>query len=283
MKIKEIIQAAVSRFANNEDARLATEVLLCHVQNLSKEELFTRADEEVSEKNVQRFWALFERFYAGEPVAYLTGSKEFYGLDFFVNKDVLIPRPETEHLIDEVVKFSEKRPGLKIIDVGTGSGCIAVTLAKSLESAKITAVDISEIALEVARKNAIRHKVQDRINFINSDLLEKVEGKFDVIVANLPYIGQEKFKFISREAFEYEPHVALFGGHDGLRLYERLFQQINARKMHPSLLIGEFGFLQGEEMLKLLQENFGAGRSARILKDYASIERMFMVASPEQV
>jgi release factor glutamine methyltransferase len=283
MKIWEIIQAAVFRLADAEDARLAAEVLLAHVLKCTKEEIFKNEDLELMPADEVLFSGFFDRFIAGEPIAYITGKKEFYGLDFFVNKDVLIPRPETEHLIDEVLAFaSRNRFELNIIDVGTGSGCIAVTLAKRLLNAKITAVDISEIALEVARKNASNHNVAGRIAFIHSDLFEKVVGSFDVVVANLPYIGREKFNSITREVLEYEPHVALFGGDDGLRLYEKLFQQMNARKKLPLLFIGEFGFLQGDKIRQLLDQYFGTC-SIAILKDYASIERMFMVVSPAHV
>ncbi len=291
MKISELIRDAVEELQRDASAglteasdpesfegRLAAEVLLAYVLNCGKEDLFTKDRLDVSSENEKKFRTLFRRFYSGEPVAYLTGMKEFYGLDFFVNKNVLIPRPETEHLVDSVLSWSQKNGEVpSILDVGTGSGCIAVSLAKKLLSVKITASDISPDALEVARINAKRHGVSDRITFVLADLMAGVEGSFDIIVANLPYIGKKKYNFISRETYEHEPHVALFGGEDGLQLYEKFFQQIAGRNLRPRLFLGEFGFLQGDDMRHLLSRYFSDAET-KIVKDYASIDRAFVVA-----
>jgi len=223
------------------------------------------------------FNALFERFCSGEPVAYLIGKKEFYGLDFFVDDSVLIPRPETELLVANVIEFCKgESGGVRILDIGTGSGAIAIALAKSLPQARVTAVDISEDALKVAYANARVHGVYDRVDFVRSDLLSNVDGSFDVVVANLPYIGLESNNFVSRETLEFEPHIALFGGNDGLDLYRKLFDQINAMEWRPKLLLGEFGFTQADLMRKLL-DKFFIQQQCLIQKDYASIERIFMV------
>ena len=181
--------------------------------------------------------------------------------------------------MDMVLKFAKLcSHNLRVLDVGTGSGCIAVTLAKKLPTALITGVDISEQALEVAEKNSNYHGVANNLRFQKSDLLENVTGAFDVIVANLPYIGEEKYNFVSRETKAFEPHVALFGGPDGLLLYEKLFSQLKLVSYKPNLLIGEFGFLQAEAMSQLLNKFF-VQESWRIIKDLASIERVFVVAS----
>lgn len=282
MTISEIIKKAVEKAGRTPENILSVEVLLAYCLDLEKEDLFMEPGRIVSPAEENRFVSLFERFIMGEPVAYLTGKKEFYGLDFDVDGNVLIPRPETELLVEKVLSVvPEKGAGVKILDVGTGSGCIAISLAKSLPYASITATDISAPAIEVAKKNALKHGVDSRINFVVTDLMENIDGPFDFVVANLPYIGKEKFNFVSREAEKYEPHVALFGGEDGLRLYDKLFRQLNSLKWRPRFFMGEFGFLQGDEMRRILSEHFG-GSGKEILKDYASIERIFVVGFDSQ-
>lgn len=255
---------------------LAGEVLLAHVLGTTKEDLFAHPQRPVTRRNSAVFAQLYRRLKAGEPLAYLTGTKEFYGLEFHVNPSVLIPRPETELLVDKILDFAAGEQRLKVLDVGTGSGAIAVSLAKNLLQARLVATDVSPKALEVARRNAEKHGVGDRVTFVEADLLAGMNGPFDVVVANLPYIGEEQFRFVSREAQEYEPHVALFGGPNGLALYKRLFAQLSAADWRPRLFLGEFGFLQGEEMRNLLN-TFFEQEEWRIEKDYASIERVFVI------
>jgi release factor glutamine methyltransferase len=278
MTISALINGALKEIGDSPENRLAIEVVLAYTLKMNKEQLFRSVLKKISEEDITAFMVLFERFKAGEPVAYLTGVKEFYGLEFIVNQNVLIPRPETEHLVDEVLEFVkiEQVKNLRILDVGTGSGCIAVSLAKHIPDAEITAVDVSGEALEVAKLNAEKHSVSNRIKISQSDLLENVHESFDIVVANLPYIGEKKFNFVSKEALEYEPHVALFGGENGLSLYEKLFEQMDKKSWKPRLLLGEFGFLQGEEVRALLNKYF-VQQSVRIVKDYASIERVFVV------
>jgi|WetSurMetagenome_2_1015567.scaffolds.fasta_scaffold65286_2 release factor glutamine methyltransferase len=278
--IREALVSAGERLKGLPDSGLASEVLLAHCLGIGREKLFRDIDSPAEDAFIARFLELADRHAGGEPVAYLTGLKEFYGMEFFVDHRVLIPRPETEHLIDEVlIKAAQIGEGCRILDVGTGSGCIAVTVAKKCMGSRVTAGDISEDALEVARLNAVRHGVQDRIEFVRSDLMDGIDGPFDIIAANLPYIGKEKYNFISREAAEFEPDVALFGGSDGLELYRRLFAQIRDSSWKPRYLFGEFGFLQGDELRALLTIYFG-GAKWEIKSDYASIERLFMVEFP---
>ncbi len=282
MTIGEILKMAVERAGRTPENILAAEILLAFCLNVEKEDLFMEPGLEVGSDAEMKFFELFERFFMGEPVAYLTGKKEFYGLDFYVDENVLIPRPETELLVEQILKLlPDKSAEVNILDVGTGCGCIAVALAKRLNNALITATDISESALAVAAKNAEAHSVGSRIRFAATDLIENIKGPFEIVVANLPYIGEKKFNFVSRSTEKYEPHVALFGGDDGLRLYERLFSQLNSKKWKPDFLLGEFGFLQGDEMRMLLQKHFGGARR-EILKDYALIERVFMVGFDPQ-
>ncbi len=243
---------------------------------MSREELFLAMGSELPVDIEKKFTSLLGRFEEGEPVAYLINNKQFYGIDLFVDERVLTPRPETEILVDKVLEYAKGRGELKVLDVGTGSGNIAIAVALNNPALQVSACDVSESALQVARINLERYNLQERVNLFNSDLLSGVTDRFDVIVANLPYIGTERFNFVSKETYDFEPHVALFGGQNGLQLYDKLFSQIAERDWRPSLLLGEFGFLQTEEMELLLDKYFKLERRF-IVKDYASIDRVFMV------
>lgn len=275
MTIAELLQ---QQQADRADS-LGVEVLLAHVLGVSRAYLMAHPEHQMKDGDELRFGELYARLREGEPVAYLTGVKEFYDLNFFVNSSVLIPRPETELLVEKVVDFVGDKP-LKIMDVGTGSGAIAVALAKNLPKATVVGIDVSEDALIIARKNTEYHGVS--VDFQCGDLLEGVNEPFDVVVANLPYIGEEQYRFVSRETEKYEPSVALFGGSDGLQLYKRFFEQLSQSTWKPRLLLGEFGFAQGEKMTELLN-TFFEHEDWRIEKDYALIERIFMVTFPSYV
>ncbi len=284
MTVQEYLDFAREKIPTYHGDFLGAEVLLSFVLGKNRDYLVTHPEAILTSEQESVLRELFVRFLKGEPVAYLTGEKEFYGLNFYVDKRVLIPRPETEMLVEEVIAFVSNlkkdawynnRP-LRIIDVGTGSGCIAISLAKHLPLENFTAGDISSEALQVAKNNAKRHEVYNRINFQVSDLLENISGDFDIIVANLPYIGVEKFNFVSRATREYEPHVALFGGEDGLVLYKKLFQQIVDRRFKPLLVLGEFGFLQVDFVRQILNTYFAQSQCV-IKEDLAHIERIFLV------
>lgn len=285
MNIRELFQECRVKMGPDGD-HLGAELLLAFVLGKDRAYLLAHADEVIAAEVLGRFYDLFGRMMAGEPVAYLLGKREFYGLDFFVDRRVLIPRPETEHLVEKILSYHRPLPlkdgtsaHLRILDVGTGSGCIAIVLAKHLPSAQVTGVDISEEALEVAKKNAEMHGVSERVKFFQSDLLASVQGPFDVVVANLPYIGEKRFSFVSKSAVDYEPHVALFGGDDGLGLYRKFFEQLAARSWRPRLLLGEFGFLQRDELESLFGACF-SNVSLGFEQDYAHIDRMFVVEFP---
>lgn len=287
MTLAENLQQAKQKLTSPDDF-LAAEVLLAFAIGKSREYLIAHADEQISPSHLADFEDLFQRFLGGEPVAYLTHVKEFYGLDFYVDKRVLIPRPETELLVEKVIEivnedglgtFQKTFQPVRILDIGTGSGCIAISLAKHLPQAIIQATDISEEALEVAKLNAQNLKLTNQPKFFQSNLLQNVEQPADIIVANLPYIGTERFAFVSKNARDFEPHVALFGGKDGLFLYEQLFQQLNEKPWKPQILLGEFGFLQTEELTALIKKYFPEAQ-LNFAKDYAHIDRIFMVKFP---
>lgn len=278
MNIQSLISEIKMKVGQEGDVSnfIAAEALLCFVLGKNKSFLISHAEFVLSEKQEKIFFELFSRLLKGEPLAYLINKKEFYGLEFFVDKRVLIPRPETELLVDTAIKCVKDYNKPRILDLGTGSGCIAVAIAVNLLNAKITAVDLHKEALQVAAINAYAQGVGARVTFVQSDLLQNLNEDFDLIVANLPYIGTKRFAFVNRESTEYEPHSALFGGEDGLRLYEGLFKQINQRGKLPKFLLGEFGFLQGQEVRALIKRYFPANQ-LEILEDYAKIERIFMV------
>ncbi len=277
MVIKNLISQATKELSGvTPTALLDCELLLAFILGEKREYLMAHDDEEVSPEDEKLFWSYVERVRNGEPIAYVIGEKEFFELDFFVDRRVLIPRPETELLVEKVLEFLDLKGGRKIIDVGTGSGCIGVAIARNLPgNEEIHMVDISEEALAVARMNAERHGVEDRVQLYQSDLLEEADDYYDVIAANLPYIGETKHRFVAENTEKFEPALALFGGEDGLRLYEKMFQQIEEREIGFKFLIGEFGFEQSEDLEKLLTKYFD-GRF-EIHSDLAGIPRFFTV------
>ncbi|MBD3328724.1 peptide chain release factor N(5)-glutamine methyltransferase [Candidatus Peregrinibacteria bacterium] len=273
MTIKELLKQAVKGSGSRE--LLGIELLLAHALKIERKDLITKSNDIVKANDIVTFQKSYFRFKKGEPVEHILGFKEFYGMPFKVNDKVLIPRPETEHLVEYVLKLIEGGGVKSALDVGTGSGCIAISIASNSEATRVAGCDVSLDALNVARENNAT-LANGMVELFQSDLLSDVSESFDVIVANLPYIGTEKFNFVSDEAKRYEPEVALFGGTDGLTLYEKLFEQIVELTERPKYLIGEFGFLQGDHMRALLNKYFEQ-YEWEIIKDYASIERMFVV------
>lgn len=264
MKIKDLLQTGGNS--------LEKEVLLSHILNKSREFLLTNPDYDVSNESCTRFYEDIRGHERGVPVAYLIKHKEFYGLPFYVDERVLIPRPETEFLVETIIDLVSSDKSLKkIVDIGTGSGNIAISLAKNLKNIEIYATDISDKALEVAKLNAER--LGAVVSFIRSDLLEELKDmEFDIIVANLPYIGTETNSFVSKETEEHEPHLALFGGSDGLELYKKLFKQVKGFKY----LMGEIGFMH-REALEILFKKYFPEAECEVLKDLAGLDRYFII------
>jgi release factor glutamine methyltransferase len=247
------------RSANVSAYTLAAELLLLHVVAKERDWLYAHPEARLSAEQQRNFLALLARRAAGEPVQHLTGDQEFWGREFEVNCDVLIPRPETEHLIEVTLdrlalrEVRAGRPqttdgaGIIIADVGTGSGCIAITLAKELPQARFYASDISQAALAVAKRNAAQHGVADRIHFANSNLLADARANdrqpawFDAIVSNPPYIGRREAASLEREVRDHEPPQALYGGEEGYELYGGLIAQSAAHLAPGGLLVLELG------------------------------------------
>lgn len=262
---------------------LDAEVLLTFAAGLDRLDIYRDPDRALSNDIQAAYKALVRERCGGKPVAYITGQKEFMSMEFTVNPNVLIPRPETEILaewvIDKAQKKSENNSNLVILDIGTGSGAIAVSLARFLPQAGILAVDISPEALEVARRNAEKNGVGDRITFIKSNLLEdaaiELNGKAAFVAANLPYIPSSDIPGLQREVAVFEPRLALDGGVDGLELYRKLIPQA-WEVLKPGGWLGmEIGTDQAEALMQLLSA--GGWGSLQVLKDYAGLDR-FVVA-----
>ena len=293
------------RDANVPSYTLAAELLLLHVLGRDRAWLYAHPEEVIPGNDAHRFLSLILRRAEGVPTQYITGKQEFWGLEFEVTPDVLIPRPETEHVIEvtlDRLAVREIRAGrkqtftgqdLQIIDVGTGSGCIAIALAKELPGARIVATDVSAAALTVARRNAARHAFSDSIQFIESDLLDYLAGgarhavpllgntstpdaahsrPFDLIVNNPPYVGRNEKETLMREVRDHEPEIALYGGEEGYELYADLIAQAAQHLKPGGILVLELGHNSLPAVQSLLDlpnwTNIG------VTKDLAGIDRV---------
>ena len=251
--------------------RLTAEVLLCHVLEVGKSFLYAHPEQCLQSEQWQRLRAGVERRCRGEPTQYITGVQEFRGLDFTVTPDVLIPRPETEHLVEEALARAQGAQA--ILDVGTGSGCVAVSIKKNLPSAKVVAGELSRAALRVAAENARR--LQSPVEFVRADLVEAFSaGSFDMVVCNPPYVPLADLPGLQRE-LRSEPSLALFGGEDGLRVYRR-FTSTVARILKPGgWLLLELGYRTRQAVEALLTG--GDWREPAVKADLAGIDRVLAV------
>ncbi len=269
--------------AGQDSDRLDTQVLLEHVLGIDRAILYTHPEREVTAEQEQRFLSLIERRTQGEPIAYLIGHEEFYGLDFLVDKRVLIPRPETEMLVETALLLLRERLATRqtplIADIGTGSGAIPITLA--VEEPRLPylyAVDISLDALAVAQQNCLRHSVEHRVRLLHGDLLTPLPEPVDMLIANLPYVGTDEVDVMTRDVLNYEPHQALFSGPNGLDVLQRFFEQVRSTeklKPHGTMLL-EIGYRQREPLTKLLSTIL-PDATVIFQKDYAGWNRMLQV------
>lgn len=286
MKITEYKNQARKDLGEQYDA-LEVDLWMGKVLNKGKEWLFVNSDFELDELQAQEFKRGIAELKKGRPLAQLTGVKEFYGLEFKVNEHVLIPRPETELIVDLAKDYIEKNfknGSVRILDIGTGSGCIISAVVSVLPNAKGVGLDISDDALEVAKENIKPLGLADRIEVRLGDLLNGVKEEFDVVLANLPYIGRKTFNYVAEDVAVFEPASALYAGDDGLDLYRKMFLQLNDLSWRPALMIGEFGAGQENEVSKILidsfsdnSKNFGKKFEFTIVPDLAGIPRMFVV------
>jgi release factor glutamine methyltransferase len=254
-----------------DEAAIDAEVLARHVLGWDRAGLITRGREAASRGFDEEFAALVRRRVQREPVAMIVGHREFWGLEFEVTPDVLVPRPDTEFVVDTAIDLAGTA-AVRIVDVGTGSGCIAVSLAVALPSATVVAVDISPAALAVARRNAERHRVLERMTFVESNLLERVPGAADLIVSNPPYIATQASSTLPPEVVRYEPHQALFGGEDGLDAIRRLLDTAAAHLAPTGRLVIEFGYAQEPDVEALAAEK--GWRVVSVRQDLQRIPRV---------
>ena len=211
----------------------------------------------LSEEEDNLFLKLINERLNNRPIAYIVGNREFMGLDFYVQEGVLIPRPDTEILVEEVIEIGKNKGEIEILDIGTGSGAITVSLAKYLDNANLTSVDISDIALEVGKKYAISNNVDNKIEFIKSNLFTEIDKdkKFDVIVSNPPYIRKKDVENLESQVKDFEPYTALEGGEDGLDFYRKITEQAKLYLKENGVLAYEVGHDQSEDVSKLMEIN----------------------------
>lgn len=279
----DAIRGAASRLrgADIADDRLEAELLLCHALGLTREALLARLRDPLDDETSRAFEGLIERRLAHEPVAYITGHREFYGLDLACTPDALIPRPETELVVELTLDWVKGHgpwaTEVCIVDAGTGNGAIAIAIAANQPDARVVAIDTSAAALRLARRNARAHGVEGRIDFACASLLDAVRGKADVVVANLPYIPTHEYRELAPEVREGEPEQALHAGPRGTELIEALLPQAAALLGEPGLLAAEHGWDQGELLREAARASFPGAR-IETRRDLAGEERVLVVA-----
>jgi len=279
MKVIDAINSAQRKLADAgiESARLDAEVLLAHYMNTERGELYLRRDDPVGEGIMRSLQCAAEWRSRGCPIAYITGTKEFWSIPIEVNESVLVPRPDTETLVEEALKLADKANGpMRILDLCTGSGCIAAALAKELPQAELVATDLSEDALEVAERNLAF--AEGRVKFIRSDLFAEMEERpgFDFIVSNPPYIREDEFAKLSREIVDFEPRRALAAGESGLDFVSRIIEDGHRFLTPGGWLLLEIGEGQTEGSISLATQA-GGYDTIRTAKDLAGTERVLML------
>ena len=255
MTIKQAITKGMIMLKSNnvESPKLKARLLLQYVLDKPRQYIIVYDNKEIDKQQQWQYFVNIEKLTKGIPLQHITHRQEFMKMDFFVDENVLIPRPDTEILVEEVIKIAQKYNSPRILDLCTGSGAIAISLKKFVPNADITAVDISEKALEIAQKNA--KKLETKINFLKSDLFDKLDNKkFDIIVSNPPYIRKDEIKKLSEEV-QKEPKIALDGGEDGLDFYRIITEQAINYLKTGSLLCFEIGYNQKNDVIKIIEDD----------------------------
>jgi release factor glutamine methyltransferase len=271
----EVLQSTTAYFTKHkiESPRLNAEHLIAHVLKMSRLGLYLEFETRLNETELAQLRKLVKRRSQGEPLQHLLGTVEFCGQTFAIDKRAMVPRPETEELVELITRCQLPTPNCRIVDVGTGSGAIALSLAKQFPEAEVHAIDISEDALALARENADRLGLSDRIKFRKGDLLEGLDERFDLVVANLPYISMSDRHLLSREVL-HDPEVSLFAGDRGDELIRKLIEQTPARLKSDGLLALEIGINQAEGLCEFLRlKNYHDIESK---KDYSGITRFLL-------
>lgn len=280
--VKDVLKEATQRLliAGCDTPRLDAELLLAHTLQQGRSWLYLHPKDALNPRQLETFTKLVARREEREPVAYIIGRKEFFALDFLVNRHVLIPRPETELLVETAIEIVENNNNRNLLmaDIGTGSGCIAISLAKHLPDAVVFAGDISCQALQLAKQNAIHNQVTSQVLFFAGDLMAPLSAKVEMIVSNPPYVRQSELMAASMmpEVKQHEPRLALDGGQDGLAIIGKLlWQAVDKLKSNGSLLV-EIGFEQGDAVMQLAKTHF-PGANIQIKKDLAGLDRLLII------
>lgn len=284
MTLREALRQAEARIAsqNIPDARIEAELLLMHALGIQKAELYARLGESIPPEPGDNYQALVERRARHEPAAYILGRHEFYGIELYVDSRVLIPRPETELVVETALGFAERRFGVEqpcsLVDVGTGSGAIAIALALHLPPLHVYATDVSSGAISVARLNCTRHGVGRRVELLQGDLLKPLSQPVDLIVANLPYVRNADIPQLTPEIRDFEPVAALAGGADGLDKVRRLLAQAKGHLLPRGAIILEIGLGQAEQAVSLARRHFPESKVG-LIKDFAGIDRVLQIVT----
>jgi release factor glutamine methyltransferase len=273
MKIFEAVKAGKDMLKGFETAYLDTEVILCYILNKDKIYLHINKDEELNREYEDKFFSCMRRRQEGEPVSYIIGNKEFMGLNFYVKKGVLIPRPDTETLVETVLDEIKDIENPVIADVCCGSGAIGISIANYRKDAFVYLLDIMESPLEVSRINAQKNSVEERTSIMKSDLLNSLRGKkLDAIVSNPPYIKKEEIPTLMKDVRDFEPFEALCGGEDGLDFYRKITIEAGSMLKKEGLLAYEIGYEQSLDVRQILYLN--GFHDIRCIKDLSGIERV---------
>ena len=256
---------------SNTSSKLDSEILLSKIIKKNRKYLILNSNEELKKENIKSFDYLVKRRKKGEPIAYLINKKEFWKQNFYINQNVLIPRPDTETLVEETLKLFNVNSKLNMLDIGTGSGCILLSILKERRNFFGTGIDISKKAINVARFNAKMHQLSNRVKFYNSDVDKFLIGKYDLVVSNPPYIKRKDLKYLEVDVKGFEPKLALDGGKDGFSKITKVISKTSTLLKKNGRFILEIGFGQKKKILSILQQNnFFINK---VVKDYGKNDR----------
>jgi release factor glutamine methyltransferase len=288
MTLNRILQQTTEILSINniEDAHLEARILVGRGLKKTPVELYTEIEHSLTQQEIENVQQLVEHRLRGEPAAYITNHKEFYGIDFYVDHRVLIPRPETELLVEEALKFArsyressiDSTSILTVADIGTGCGNIAISLALNISNIKVYAVDISSSALEVARRNCTHYKVTDRVTLLQGNLLDPITESVDLIIANLPYIATSELAKLRSEIYYFEPKVALDGGKEGSDQIHQLIRQASKKIHHPCHLLLEIGAYQ-EQAVTTIAKRYLPSAVFKCISDLNNIKRVIEITN----
>lgn len=277
MKVEELLKYGKIELEKNkiEDASIIAKILIQYVLKIDKNKIIIEKEKEVEKIKEEEYKKYIKEIVQGKPIQYIINNQEFMKLNFFVNENVLIPQPDTEILVEKVLEIVKENMESKILDICTGSGAIGISLAYYLNKAKLTLADISSKALEISKINAKRNNVEEKIKFINSDMFEKIEEKYNIIVSNPPYIKTNIIPTLDKQV-QNEPYIALDGGKDGLKFYRILIDEAPKHLEKDGILIFEIGYDQKEDIENLVKENKNY-KSMQVMKDLSQNDRVVIL------